>query len=328
MQDQTYPNVRCVVVDNGSTDGTADAVARVSDPRVTLVRLELNCGAAAARNAGLAAAAGSSWVGFLDDDDLWAPAKVELQLGAVAAAPAARWSATSCVHVGPDLQVRWAARLLQRPLTGTKQTLVSSTEMLALLKDDQRVPAGGSSVLAARDLVLDVGGFDRDVAGCEDWDLWLRLAQASPLAYVDLPLVAYRVWDGQASAHVRAQVRSAKVLRQRYFPEAGALPDGYRARWEQEAGATSCRWQEAGPGRLSVRPGRLGGPPTRPIGVRRGRRHRPFSGRRTPPAHREGALSPWAGRRRSRRGLVPKGAKLQPAFSYAAVPKPPASRCS
>lgn len=195
----------------------------------------MNCGPAAARNAGLAAAAGSSWVAFLDNDDLWGPTKVELQLAALAATPQARWSATSCVHVRADLRVRWAARLPQGPLSSAKEMLVSSTEMLALLNEDQRVPAGCSPVLASRKLVLDIGNFNRDADGCEDWDLWLRLTRESPLAYVDLPLVAYRVWDGQASANVRAQVRSASVLRQPYFPECGAPPHGYVARWEQKA---------------------------------------------------------------------------------------------
>ena len=91
--DQTYPDVRCLVVDNGSTDGTAEAVTGLGDPRVTLVPLEAPCGAAAARNAGLAAAGAARWVAFLDNDDLWAPTKVELQLGALAANPLARWSA-------------------------------------------------------------------------------------------------------------------------------------------------------------------------------------------------------------------------------------------
>jgi hypothetical protein len=84
-------------------------------------------------------------------------------------------------------------------------------------------------------MVVAAGGFNLDVPGCEDWDLWLRLAQASPLLYVDLPLVAYRVWDGQTSANVRAQVASATVVRARYFPDSGPPSRGYRARWEQEA---------------------------------------------------------------------------------------------
>jgi hypothetical protein len=106
--------------------------------------------------------------------------------------------------------------------------------MVELLKGEQVVPAGASSVLALRELVIAVGSFNLDVAGCEDWDLWVRLARESPLAYVDEPLVAYRVWDGQTSTDVRQEVRSARVMRQRNFPEIGPLPRSYVARWEQE----------------------------------------------------------------------------------------------
>ena len=208
--DQTYDDVRCVVVDNGSTDGTGDAVTAFGDPRVTLVALGGPCGAAAARNAGLEAARGAPWVAFLDNDDIWAPTKLERQLAALGANPGARWSATACVHVGPDLHVRWAARLRQDLLVEAGGTVVPSCDMVSLLTEEQRVPAGSSSTLASLEMVVAAGGFNLDVPGCEDWDLWLRLAQASPMLYVDLPLVAYRVWDGQTSANVRAQVASAR----------------------------------------------------------------------------------------------------------------------
>ena len=248
--DQTYSDVRCVVVDNGSTDGTSEVLIDLRDPRVTLVTLSAPCGAAAARNAGLQAAGSAPWVAFLDNDDLWAPTKLERQLAALAANPAALWSATACVHVGPDLRVRWAARLRQEPPPASEGTVVPSPEMISLLSEDQRVPAGCSSGLASLDLVLANGGFNLDVPGCEDWDLYLRLAQQSPLVYVDLPLVAYRVWDGQTSADVRAQVQSASVMRARYFPQSGPLTRSYRARWEQEAArrhvAAGRRWRGAG----------------------------------------------------------------------------------
>ena len=234
--DQSYGDVHCVVVDNGSTDGTAEAITAFKDPRVTLVMLGSPCGAAAARNAGLEVADGAPWVAFLDNDDIWAPTKLEHQLAALTAHPGAGWSATACVHVGPDLRVRWAARLRPEPLLlPPNGTLVTRPEMLSLLTEDQQVPAGCSSALASLDLVRAAGGFNLDVPGCEDWDLWLRLAQESPLVYVDLPLVAYRVWDGQTSANVRAQVRSATVMRARYFPESGPPSRDYKARWQQEA---------------------------------------------------------------------------------------------
>src|SRR5215510_7071243 len=81
--DQTHRNLDIVVVDDGSTDGSAAAVAdwRARDPRVRLVQ-QANAGVAAARNAG-AAATTASFLSFIDADDLWAPTKVEHQLAAL-----------------------------------------------------------------------------------------------------------------------------------------------------------------------------------------------------------------------------------------------------
>ncbi len=227
-------DLRCIVVDNGSTDGTVEAVTDFGDPRVSLVTFDAPVGAAAARNAGVSVAEGASWVSFLDSDDLWAPAKLESQLAALSRDGRARWSATACVHVGADLKVRRANRLRPGPLSAPEGSLIESQELLELLQDANRVPGGGSSVLVSRDLVLDVGGFSLDVAASEEWELWLRLAKRSPLAYIDRPLVAWRIWEGQTSGNEEAQLSGATMLRARHFPDDAPLPPHYLARWQRE----------------------------------------------------------------------------------------------
>jgi len=101
--------------------------------------------------------------------------------------------------------------------------------------EDNRIPGGNSTVLASKELLDRVGGFDATLLTCDDWDLWLRLAKQSPLVYVDSPLAGYRIWDGQSSSDERAFVRDAPKVRSRNFPDRGALPREYFARWEREA---------------------------------------------------------------------------------------------
>src|SRR5437867_10989586 len=138
-------NLEVVVVDEASEDGTADLVRGLSDPRVELVRHDAPRGVAAARNAGLARAR-APWVAFLDDDDLWAPTKLALQL---AAAPAvgASWVCVGAVVVNEALRI----------VSGTPPT--NSCDVAKLLAFNV-VPGGGSGLMVRTALVRSVGGFD------------------------------------------------------------------------------------------------------------------------------------------------------------------------
>lgn len=239
---QTHCALRCVVVDNGSTDGTLDALRAIKDPRLHTISTGSPLGPAAARNAGLAEAHGTRWVAFLDSDDIWAPTKLERQLATLGAAPGALWAASAAVAVAGDLSVVLHALRIPAPGAGPP-VLVPTTTMRALLLEDNMVPAGNSTVVAEGDVLREEHGFAEDLPTCEDWDLWARLAARSPLAYVDEPLAAYRIWPGQVSNDGRSFVRDAATVRARNYPGAGPLPRYYRARWEQETARRNLRAQ-------------------------------------------------------------------------------------
>src|SRR5688500_16163655 len=79
---QTFGDWELVVADDGSTDGSAEAVEGLGDPRIRVLRLPHTGNAGAVRNAGVAAS-GGEWLAFLDSDDVWLPQRLELQLAAV-----------------------------------------------------------------------------------------------------------------------------------------------------------------------------------------------------------------------------------------------------
>jgi len=79
VMDQTYPPLEIIVVDDGSSDKTADIVRYLSGARPILYRRQSNQGAAAARNAGVSLAQGE-WIAFLDADDVWYPEKLAIQV--------------------------------------------------------------------------------------------------------------------------------------------------------------------------------------------------------------------------------------------------------
>ena len=101
-------SLEVIVVDDCSTDETALELARLTDPRVQVIRNAERRGVAAARNLALDAASGT-WTAFLDDDDLWAPSKLHVVLDAARRTSGARWaySAAAVVNEATEmLQLR------------------------------------------------------------------------------------------------------------------------------------------------------------------------------------------------------------------------------
>lgn len=168
--------VEAYVVDDASEDDTAAFVNALRDRRVTLLRHETQKGVAVARNTGLACVR-SPWVAFLDDDDLWAPNKLALQLDAAARA-GADWVLSGAVTVDEAFRI-----IAGKPPPRTADDLV---QVLGF----NLVPGGGSGSLVRTELARAVGGFDSDLSVLADWDMWIRLSLAAAAASVHRPLVA------------------------------------------------------------------------------------------------------------------------------------------
>jgi glycosyltransferase involved in cell wall biosynthesis len=177
--------VEVLVVDEASTDGTAESIAELGDPRVCLIRHDRPLGVAAARNHGLAEA-GAKWIAFVDDDDLWSPHKLSAQLAAMART-GREWAISGAVWVDPALHV------LRHDRARDEGDLASR------LLVQNVVPGGGSGVLASTALMRELGGFDETFSAVADWEMWIRLARVARPACPDGPLVAYTVHEGGMS---------------------------------------------------------------------------------------------------------------------------------
>jgi glycosyltransferase involved in cell wall biosynthesis len=198
-----------VVVDDGSTDGTSEAIASVADPRVRIIRHQEPLGVATARNAGSAAADGV-WIALLDDDDLWSPDKLTLQLEAVQEAGSA-WVYGGVVEIDPGGQV----------LRGGPPP--SPQSLLSVLPRKNLMPAGCSNVMVRASELSAAGGFDPTLRHLADWDLWLRLARVGPPAAAEAPIVAYRLHPGQATLDPTGMVEEAGTLESRYGADPASI---------------------------------------------------------------------------------------------------------
>jgi glycosyltransferase involved in cell wall biosynthesis len=165
-----------IVVDDGSSDGTAAALERFGS-RVRYLH-QPACGVAAARNRGARLATGA-WVAFLDSDDLWRPEKLTRQLAHHARHPALRASQTGEVWIRNGVRVN-PCRHHQTPDGDIFAASVA------------RCVVSPSAVLMRRDLFAALGGFDESLPVCEDYDLWLRLGLSEPVGLLDEPLVIKR----------------------------------------------------------------------------------------------------------------------------------------
>jgi glycosyltransferase involved in cell wall biosynthesis len=161
-------DLEVVVVDDGSTDATAERLARLEDPRLRVVRHDRPRGVAQARNAGIAAARGE-WIALLDDDDLWAPWKLRTQIDAAAA--------------GRAVFAYGGAAALDEDRTWVYSLAPADPATLASVLLERNVLWGGcSNVLVRADVVRRLGGFDERLFQLTDWDLWIRLSQAGSAA--------------------------------------------------------------------------------------------------------------------------------------------------
>ncbi|CAN5404127.1 hypothetical protein BH10PSE16_BH10PSE16_20060 [soil metagenome] len=183
---QTFTDFEIIVVDDGSSDGGAELVAALVDPRLRLVR-QANAGVSVARNHGIAQANGE-WVVFLDADDWHHPRFLASLVTAQQTHPEVEAVATQYISVPDDCdswQPKW-------PILKDPPEIELITDLPARWLKGITMCTGSIAVRTVR-LQQMQPCFPPGESQGEDLDLWFRLAEQTPIALVNARLLAYRV---------------------------------------------------------------------------------------------------------------------------------------
>lgn len=201
--DQTFENLEVIVIDDASSDTTLETVKHFDDDRIRYVRHDENKGGSASRNTGIENARGE-YVAFLDDDDVWLPAKLELQM--------------SKFHERLDVDVVSSGFFVRDAekdrIIGSASAKIPRDTYNALLR--RNMIGTPSTVIIRREALGDSCRFDPELPSRQDWDMWLQLAKNSTFDSIEEPLVVYNLHGNRMSTDYDSSLAGRMRILEKY----------------------------------------------------------------------------------------------------------------
>jgi glycosyltransferase involved in cell wall biosynthesis len=209
---QTFTDYELLVVDDGSTDNTKEAVATFGD-RIKYLRHGINSGLSSALNTGIRGSTGE-FVAFLESDDEWHPFKLQLQVERFRAG-------------NPRLGLVYGAMASVDTRTG--KSLIPPTpwlpdNILDTILYQNCVLGGGSLAMIPRRCLDEVGLFDTAIRGCQDWDMWIRIAERYEVDCVPQVLATIYTHGGSNSQNIPPMIKGFESLMEKHHALYEARP--------------------------------------------------------------------------------------------------------
>jgi glycosyltransferase involved in cell wall biosynthesis len=215
---QTYQNLEVLVINDGSQDKTVDKVQEMAkqDARIYLFQ-QTNLGVAAARNLGIEKARGE-FIAPIDADDVWCPQNLEKHVNCLL---------NSDLSIG--LTYAWSVDIDEKENFNGEfraSTIDGQVYTILLLHD---FIANASSTMIRRSCLDKVGGYNcelkkQNAQGCEDWELYLRIAEHYEFRVIPEFLVGYRKLFNSMSSNVESMAKSRLAIWQSIFDKYPKIP--------------------------------------------------------------------------------------------------------
>jgi len=207
---QTYPHKEIIVVADGSPRNIVEKVRGYGN-KVKLFYKE-NGGVASAINYGLRQATGE-YIAILADDDTWLPQKIEKEVNFLEHHPEYGF-----VYTGAFLVDK------QGEIVGQRTVYEGEEPTFERLYKGPNIVCSPSNTLIRKECLDEVGWFDENISGSEDYELWMRLAKKYPFTYFDQVLTRYRVHSGNLSHNYEKRLRNhLKIFRKPEIMEGRSL---------------------------------------------------------------------------------------------------------
>jgi len=196
---QTYKNFEIIIVDDGSSDNTEQAVKSFGDKRIEYLQFEENSGSSAApRNTAIKIAKGK-YIAFLDSDDEWLPEKLERQIELFEKSNNFKLGFVGCDVLILDIQGNRKYEYKTPKYKNVLRRLLMNNFIWS-----------SSSVMVKKNIFREVGLFDENLAAV-DWDMWIRISKKYDFDFVREPLVKYYIHKGNISSTIGLQKKEKDI---------------------------------------------------------------------------------------------------------------------
>ena len=175
---QTFKDFEFLIINDGSTDRTAEILESYNDPRIKIINNEKNMGLIRSLNKGIRMSRGG-YIARMDADDVSMPERLKKEVDFMETHTDYAVVGTFVKILNKDSEV---IHLIERP--------IGDAEVREFLKRDSCIPHG--SAMIRKTCLLDVGLYDKPMARCEDYDLWLRISKKYRLANIPEYLYMWR----------------------------------------------------------------------------------------------------------------------------------------